>query len=147
MLHYLPFHCLYDGTQYVVERLNISYLPAAALWEICRQRGERVESRKARLCDSLVLGISDGGRLQFAVQEAEVVAKQLGTRPMLDNAATASLLWQSGARSPIVHIAAHGLFRLDALRTRTTCHRATIADRRWNLFRCPRGRIFAWPDP
>src|SRR5207248_10245334 len=25
MLHYLPFHCLYDGTQYVVERLNISY--------------------------------------------------------------------------------------------------------------------------
>ena len=114
MLHYLPFHCLYDGTQYVVERLNISYLPAAALWEICRQRGERVETRKARLCDSLVLGISDSGRLQFAVQEAEVVAMQLGARPMLDNAATASLLWQYGARSPIVHIAAHGLFRLDA---------------------------------
>src|SRR6266566_3498397 len=114
MLHYLPFHCLYDGTQYVVERLNISYLPAAALWEICRQRGERVETRKARLCDSLVLGISDSGRLQFAVQEAEVVASQLGARPMLDNAATASLLWQYGARSPIVHIAAHGLFRLDA---------------------------------
>jgi CHAT domain-containing protein len=114
MLHYLPFHCLYDGTQYVVERLNISYLPAAALWEICRQRGERVETRKARLSDSLVLGISDSGRLQFAVQEAEVVASQLGARPMLDNAATASLLWQYGARSPIVHIAAHGLFRLDA---------------------------------
>src|SRR2546423_4880970 len=114
MLHYLPFHCLYDGTQYIVERLNISYLPAAALWEICRQRGERVETRKARLSDSLVLGISDSGRLQFAVQEAEVVASQLGARPMLDNAATASLLWQYGARSPIVHIAAHGLFRLDA---------------------------------
>lgn len=114
MLHYLPFHCLFDGTQYVVERLNISYLPAAALWEICRQRGERIEARKARLCDSLVLGISDSGRLQFAAQEAEVVARQLGARPMLDNAATTSLLWQYGARSPIVHIAAHGLFRLDA---------------------------------
>jgi CHAT domain-containing protein/predicted 3-demethylubiquinone-9 3-methyltransferase (glyoxalase superfamily) len=114
MLHYLPFHCLYDGTQYAVERLNFSYLPAAALWEICRQRGERNETKKARLCDSLVLGISDSGRLRFAVQEAEVVARQLGAPPMLDNAATASLLWQYGARGPIIHIAAHGLFRLDA---------------------------------
>ena len=114
MLHYLPFHCLFDGTQFVVERLNVSYLPAAALWEICCQRGQRIEAKKARLGDSLVLGISDNGRLQFAVQEAEVVAKQLGARPMLDNTATASLLWQYGARSPIVHIAAHGLFRLDA---------------------------------
>ena len=33
---------------------------------------------------------------------------------MLDAAATTSLLWQYGAHSPIVHIAAHGLFRLDA---------------------------------
>jgi CHAT domain-containing protein/tetratricopeptide (TPR) repeat protein len=114
MLHYLPFHCLFDGTQYVIERLNVSYLPAAALWEICSQRGQRIETKKARLSDSLVLGISDNGRLQFAVQEAEVVAKQLGARPMLDGEATASLLWQCGSRSPIVHIAAHGLFRLDA---------------------------------
>jgi len=110
MLHYLPFHCLFDGTQFVVERLNVSYLPAAALWEICRQRGQRIETKKARLSDSLVLGISDNGRLQYAVQEAEVVAKQLGAPTMLDSDATASLLWQYGARSPIVHIAAHGLF-------------------------------------
>src|SRR2546429_7568089 len=114
MLHYLPFHCLYDGTQYIVERLNISYAVFCLKKKICRQRGARVDTRKARLCDSLVLGISDSGRLQFAVQDAEVVASQLGARPMLDNAATASLLWQYGARSPIVHIAAHGLFRLDA---------------------------------
>jgi len=114
MLHYLPFHCLYDGKQFVVERVDVSYLPAVALWDICRQRGQRVEKKRVPLSDSLVLGLSDGGRLEFAVQEAEVVAKQLGTRPMLDSAATASLLWQVGARSPIVHIAAHGLFRLDA---------------------------------
>ena len=33
---------------------------------------------------------------------------------MLDAAATTALLRQYGARSPVVHIAAHGLFRLDA---------------------------------
>ena len=114
LLHYLPFHCLFDGVQYVIERLNVSYLPAVALWDICCQRGQRVAARRVPLSDSLVLGLSDGGRLQFAVQEAEVVAQKLGTQPRLDAAATATLLWQYGARSPIVHVAAHGLFRLDA---------------------------------
>src|SRR5260370_7139811 len=33
---------------------------------------------------------------------------------MLNEAATTTLLRQAGADSPIVHIAAHGLFRLDA---------------------------------
>src|SRR6266516_1196771 len=40
MLHYLPFHCLFDGVQFVVERLDVSYLPSAALMEICHQRGQ-----------------------------------------------------------------------------------------------------------
>src|SRR5947208_11641457 len=114
MLHYLPFHCLFDGLQFVVEHLDVSYLPAAALWDICCQRGQRVAARRALLSDWLVLGLSDGGRLAFAVQEAEVVAQKLGTRPILDAAATTALLRQYGARSPVVHIAAHGLFRLDA---------------------------------
>ncbi|HEV2653312.1 MAG TPA: CHAT domain-containing protein, partial [Ktedonobacteraceae bacterium] len=114
MLHYLPFHCLFDGVQFVVERLNVSYLPAAALLDICRQRGQRIQARGVRLQDALVMGLSDNGRLQYAVQEAEVVARQLGTTPVLNEAATASVLWSAGEQSPIVHIAAHGLFRLDA---------------------------------
>ncbi|MFL5625064.1 MAG: CHAT domain-containing protein, partial [Ktedonobacteraceae bacterium] len=114
MLHYLPFHCLFDGVQFVVERLDVSYLPAAALWDICRQRGQRACAKREPLSHALVLGLSDGGRLEYAVHEAGVVAHKLGARPMLDSAATASLLWQYGSRSPVVHIAAHGLFRLDA---------------------------------
>jgi CHAT domain-containing protein len=114
MLHYLPFHCLFDGVQFVVERLNVSYLPAAALLDICRQRGQRIQARGVRLQDTLVMGLSDGGRLAYAVQEAEAVARQLGTVPVLNEAATATVLWSAGEHSPIVHIAAHGLFRLDA---------------------------------
>jgi CHAT domain-containing protein/tetratricopeptide (TPR) repeat protein len=114
ILHYLPFHSLFDGKQFVVERLNVSYLPAAALMGICLQRGERIRAKRIPLSNSLVLGLSDHGRLEYAVREAEVVAQQLGTRPMLDRAATTTVLWQAGSSSPIVHIAAHGLFRLDA---------------------------------
>ena len=114
LLHYLPFHCLYDGDRFIVERLNISYLPTAALMDICLQRGQRIIAKHIPLSNSLVLGLSDNGRLAYALQEAEIVAQLLGTRPMLDRNATAKSLWQQGASSPIVHIAAHGLFRLDA---------------------------------
>ncbi|QBD82331.1 CHAT domain-containing protein [Ktedonosporobacter rubrisoli] len=114
MLHYLPFHCLFDGERFVVERLNVSYLPASALGDICRKRGQRTQVKAARLSDALVLGHADGGRLAFAEHEAEVVAQLLGTRCMLNKEATTALLWEAGPRSPLVHIAAHGLFRLDA---------------------------------
>ena len=114
MLHYLPFHCLFDGVQFVIERFDVSYLPAAALMEICHQRGQRAEANRIPLKRSLVMGLSDGGRLAFAMQEAEAVAKQLGATCILNQDATTTLLREVGASSPIVHIAAHGLSRLDA---------------------------------
>ncbi len=114
MLHYLPFHCLFDGTEFVIERVNVSYLPSAALLDICRQRGQRIQASRLPLSNSLVLGLSDHGRLPFAVREAEIVARQLGTQPYLDAAAITALLRRFGASSPVIHIAAHGLFRLDA---------------------------------
>ncbi len=114
MLHYLPFHCLFDGAQFVIERFDVSYLPAAALMEICQQRGQRAEANRIPLKRSLVMGLSDGGRLAFAMQEAEAVAKQLGATCILNQDATTTLLREVGASSPIVHIAAHGLSRLDA---------------------------------
>ncbi len=114
ILHYLPFHCLFDGVQFVVERQDVSYLPAAALLDICRQRGQRIADKGVNLHNSLVLGLSEGGRLAYAVREAEAVARQLGTTCALNENATTSLLRRMGPYSPIVHIAAHGMFRLDA---------------------------------
>lgn len=114
ILHYLPFHCLFDGQRFLVERLDISYLPAAALLDISQQRGQRARARGASLANSLVMGLSDHGRLAYAVQEAEVVARRLGARCVYNEAASAALLHEVAPLCPIVHIAAHGLFRLDA---------------------------------
>ncbi len=114
LLHYLPFHCLFDGVQFMVERLHISYLPAASLMDICQQRGQRIRASGMQLASSLVLGLSDDGYLAYAAQEAQAVATILGASCALDEAATTALLWNAGAHSLIVHIAAHGLFRLDA---------------------------------
>lgn len=113
-LHYLPFHCLYDGEKFAIERSNISYLPSATSLDICRQRGQRLAASRIPFSQSLVLGLSDHGRLHYAVREAENIAHLLGTTPWLDQGATSALLQQKGACSPVVHIAAHGQFRLDA---------------------------------
>src|SRR5258708_9214216 len=114
MLHYLPFHCLFDGVQFVVERLNVSYLPTVTLHDICSRRGQHIKAKDIQLQDSLIMGLTDNGRLPFVRREAEAVAKQLRTSYSLDEAATTSLLQQWAHKSPIVHIAAHGHFRLDA---------------------------------
>ena len=114
MLHYLPFHCLFDGVQFLIEQHDISYLPAAAILDICRQRGQQMSRDGLSLQHALVLGLSDKGRLMYALQEANAVAQQLGVAPALDANATTALLAEKGPFSPLVHIAAHGLFRLDA---------------------------------
>ena len=114
ILHYIPFHCLYDGTRFAIEKCDISYVPSAALIDICRRRGQSVLDRHIPPQEALVMGLSDRGRLTFALQEAETVARQLGVSCALNEAATSDLLWQRGPSCAIVHIAAHGLFRLDA---------------------------------
>jgi len=67
LLHYLPFHALFDGESYLIERVAVSYAPSAALYGVCR-------SRRPRRGNGLVLANSSGGRLPFAIQEGTVVA-------------------------------------------------------------------------
>ncbi|GCF09396.1 CHAT domain-containing protein [Dictyobacter arantiisoli] len=114
LLHYFPFHCLHNGQQFMIEHCEISYLPAAALLDICRKRGRANYAHSLSPQHALIMGLSDGGRLDYALQEAEMVSRQLGVACALDEDATAELLWQRAPLSSIVHIAAHGLFRLDA---------------------------------
>ncbi|GER82946.1 hypothetical protein KTAU_15830 [Thermogemmatispora aurantia] len=114
LLHYLPFHCLFDGVQFLVERVAVSYLPSLGLLEVCRRRGRRRRTTRQALRQALVLGLSDRGRLPWAVSEAQAVARLLGAPCYLDAEATSTRLLEEGPLAPLLHIAAHGLFRLDA---------------------------------
>jgi CHAT domain-containing protein len=60
------------------------------------------------------MGISDQEQLQYALEEAQTVATLLGTVSYLNNQATTSVLIQSAQTSVVIHLAAHGMFRLDA---------------------------------
>ena len=36
LLHYVPFHALYDGDSYLIDRFSISYAPSAGIFAVCQ---------------------------------------------------------------------------------------------------------------
>jgi CHAT domain-containing protein len=105
-LHYLPFQALYDGTSFLLEQHEISYLPAASMLRYCLE-ADPVDA------GILSLGHSYNGRLPYALQEAESIAKVLGDGVLLEERATMARLRAAASRCQIIHLATHGEFRPD----------------------------------
>ena len=105
-LHYLPFHALYDGNSYLIERYEISYLPSSSSLRYCR------EVRPATK-QSIIFGHSSGNRLPHAVEEAQNIATLLSGQVFLEEEASVARLYQAIPNCHILHLAAHGDFRLD----------------------------------
>jgi CHAT domain-containing protein/tetratricopeptide (TPR) repeat protein len=105
-LHYLPFHALYDGTVFMLERYEISYLPAASFLRYC-QAGRETPS------GMLAVGYSHGQRLPHTLTEARTVAELLGGQVLLEDQASTHRLRQVAPACRTLHVAAHGDFRPD----------------------------------
>jgi len=107
LLHYLPFHALFDGEQYLIDAFTVSYAPSASIYSLCYLKPANTVER------SLILGVSDP-RAPFILQEARSVAAILPEPELfLDAAANEATLRERGPRSRLVHIATHGYFRQD----------------------------------
>jgi CHAT domain-containing protein len=107
ILHYLPFHALFDGKNYLIDEFLVSYAPSASIYELCCRR----ESRSSGA--ALILGVPDS-RAPFIEKEVHTVAGALqGSRLVLGAEAGDEALRTSGAQSRMIHIATHGVFRQD----------------------------------
>lgn len=105
-LHYLPFHALYDGGAYLLERYEISYLPGASLLRYCQE----VEPAEDGL---LSVGHSCRDRLPNAIEEAKSIAGIWTGQALVEADATLSEVRRSAPQSRILHLATHGDFRPD----------------------------------
>lgn len=107
ILHYLPFHALYDGRNYLTDDHTISYAPSASVFALCQSKSAAASG------PSLVLGIPDPQAPTIA-DEVEAVARALDPANLYIGAdAKQSVLRDKGARSRVIHIATHGQFRQD----------------------------------
>ena len=102
VLHFLPFHLLYDGAKYLIEKREILILPAAGL--LTRQAPKRASG-------VLALAHTWDGKLPLTIFEAQIVQKLFGGLLRTEEQVNRAVLAESPRQ--ILHIAAHGQHRLD----------------------------------
>jgi CHAT domain-containing protein len=106
-LHFLPFHALRNGQEYLSDAFTVSYAPSATVFSLCQQK-----SASASI-GALVLGIADERAPQI-LDEVEAVAALLPHSSLhLADSATSSLLREKGLQCGVLHIATHGVYRQD----------------------------------
>jgi CHAT domain-containing protein len=101
-LHYLPFHLLHDGSQYLIENYEVVVLPAAGL---------ATQSGPQRRPGAVVLTHSFEGKLPHTMVEGQMVQRLFGGVLCVEEKADRLALQTQPAQ--ILHIAAHGEHRLD----------------------------------
>jgi CHAT domain-containing protein len=107
VLHYVPFHALFDGQQHLIDAFTISYAPSATVYTLCQ--GRQAEPAGS----ALVLGVPDQ-RTPHILEEARSVAARLPNAELfLGESADERVLREKGPRGRFVHIASHGFFRDD----------------------------------
>jgi CHAT domain-containing protein/tetratricopeptide (TPR) repeat protein len=106
-LHYIPFHALFDGQEYLADRHMISYSPSASIFALgCQRRANTTGA-------ALVLGIPDAQAPAIA-DEAKTIAAILPRAELfLGQKANEDILRRRGPHCRLIHIATHGHFRQD----------------------------------
>jgi CHAT domain-containing protein len=107
VLHYVPLHALFDGTDYLIDRFTVSYAPSASVLALCS--GQNTNGHKR----ALVLGASDGNAPWILREAQEVAAVLPDSRLLLGTEATGRALRELGPYCSQIHIATHGFFRSD----------------------------------
>ena len=114
-LHKLPFHALYDGTHFLIEDFQVSYLPASSLLaHLSPDVNELSLPGESTIKPPVVLGYSGNGDLRRVQDEAEAIAEMLKGDFYLEDEATIARLIEEAPGSPVIHLATHGKSRLDA---------------------------------
>ncbi len=106
-LHYLPFHALHDGSEFLMDSYTVSYIPSGSVYALCCAREAAFEER------SVVLGVSDVRAPGIETEACEVASILPNARLFLAESATKQVLREQGNASRFVHIATHGIFRSD----------------------------------
>jgi CHAT domain-containing protein len=108
ILHYLPFHALFDGDSYLVDSFTISYAPSAGIFALCERKPSVATG------PPLVIGVPDP-RAPFIQNEAESVAHALPDAQVVIGAEQGeTALREKGAVGRLIHIATHGQYRPDS---------------------------------
>lgn len=106
-LHYVPFHALYDGTHYLIERREVCYTPSAGVLHHCLARPEHPLQR------ALLLGVADEQTPRVRDEVLALAPLFPESTALLDEQATLAALHAHAPPADLLHLACHGHFRPD----------------------------------
>lgn len=107
LLHYLPFHALYDGHSYLTSDHEIYTAPSASVLQLCCKADYTASG------PALLLGTTDPS-IPHVLDEVKDISLILeDPRCFVGSEATREPLLAYGQQSSIVHIASHAFFRKD----------------------------------
>lgn len=107
VLHYVPFHALYDGFGYAVETREIVYAPSAKIFKHCFER------RKSSFKQAVLIGAADEFTPQVAFEISELAKIFPAAEILLNENATLDNLRRHSSGADVLHFACHGRFRPD----------------------------------
>jgi len=106
-LHYVPFHALYDGTDYVIERREVCYAPSASVLRYCLAQPRRP------LRSAALFGFPDAQMPQVRDEVSALAPLFPKAAILLDDQATLAALHAQAPVADVLHLACHGQFRPD----------------------------------
>jgi tetratricopeptide (TPR) repeat protein len=107
LLHRVPFHALFDGEAYLLDRFEVSYAPSATVFSLCQKQVPLGSER------ALILSVADP-LIPHVADEARAVASHLpGADVLADGRATLDAIGEKAPGCGILHLACHGMFRGD----------------------------------
>ncbi len=107
VLHYVPFHALYDGERHVIDEREVCYAPSAGLLQHSIAQPQRPLRR------ALLLGNPDA-RTPRVVDEVLAIARLFPeSTTLLGEESTLAALRERAPGADVMHLACHGQFRPD----------------------------------
>jgi CHAT domain-containing protein/Tfp pilus assembly protein PilF len=106
-LHFLPFHALRAGGEYLCDRHTVSYAPSGTVFALCQEQVDK------NLRNSLVMGVPDERAPEILSEVKSVAALLPHPELFLGGEATVNVLREHGSTSNLLHIATHGSYRQD----------------------------------
>lgn len=103
--HYVPFHALFDGERYLIERREIVHAPGATVWQILASK------RRRKSGNALLIGYADAS-IPLVDREIKSLRKFFpDAESYTGERAKVAAFTENAARFDILHLACHGQFR------------------------------------
>ncbi|MEW6213527.1 MAG: CHAT domain-containing protein, partial [Acidobacteriota bacterium] len=108
-LHYVPFHALSDGLEYLLDQFEISRAPSASVLKMCRASARRRSRQKTMLA----VGVSAPDLPHVEDEIAGLCEVFADAVALTGSEATQKNFLRLASCSRYLHIASHGRFRQD----------------------------------